>query len=158
MHLAIKKSYQLLVLFLLINFGGLALGSFLMNSGPTSDWYMGLNKAPWTPPGWVFGAVWTTIMICFSIYLSKLFVVDDTKNQRLIYGGQVFLNVIWNYIFFNQHQVLLALIVIVLLTSLIFIYFFKLSYKVQMAKYLLVPYMIWLCIATSLNLYVLIHN
>lgn len=156
--MAINKSYQLLGLFLLINFVGLALGSYLMNSGPTSDWYMGLSKAPWTPPGWVFGAAWTTIMICFSIYLSKLFVVDDTTKQRFIYGAQVFLNVIWNYVFFNQHQVLLALVVIVLLTSLIFIYFFKLSNKVPKVKYLLLPYMIWLCIATSLNLYVLIHN
>ena len=156
--MAIKKSYQLLGLFLLINFVGLALGSYLMNSGPTSDWYMGLSKAPWTPPGWVFGAAWTTIMICFSIYLSKLFVVDETTKQRFIYGAQVFLNVIWNYVFFNQHQVLLALVVIVLLTSLIFIYFFKLSNKVPKVKYLLLPYMIWLCIATSLNLYVLIHN
>lgn len=147
-----------MALFLVINFGGLALGSYLMNGGPTSDWYNALNKAPWTPPGWVFGAAWTTIMICFSIYLSQLFVVENTKKQQIAYGFQVFLNVIWNYIFFNQHEVLLALVVIVLLTSLIFIYFFKLSDAVPKAKYLLLPYMVWLCIATSLNLYVLVHN
>ena len=52
-------------LFLLLNFGALAIGSYFMNNGPQSNWYLTLNKAPWTPPGWVFGVAWTTIMICF---------------------------------------------------------------------------------------------
>ena len=64
------KRIALLVFFLLVNFGGLAIGNWLMNSGPSSTWYLELNKAPWTPPGWVFGAAWTLIMICFSIYLA----------------------------------------------------------------------------------------
>jgi len=61
----LKKVY-LLLLFLIINFGGLALGSYLMNDGPNSTWYNDLNQAPWTPPGWVFGAAWTVIMICLT--------------------------------------------------------------------------------------------
>ncbi len=153
-----KSFYGLLALFLFINFGGLALGGWLMNSGPTSDWYLNLNKAPWTPPGWVFGAAWTTIMVCFSIYLAKLFLIDNTINQKLVFGLQVLLNVSWNYIFFNQHQVFLGLVVILLLTAVIFIYFFALSKKVGKWRLLLLPYMIWLCIASSLNMYVLIHN
>jgi len=62
-----------IIFFLIINFGGLVFGSWLMNNGPQTEWYQALNKAPWTPPGWVFGAAWTTIMICFSIYLGYLF-------------------------------------------------------------------------------------
>ena len=50
-----------LLFFLLLNFGALALGGFLMGEGPSSAWYSNLNKAPWTPPGWVFGASWTVI-------------------------------------------------------------------------------------------------
>ena len=54
-----QECYQIilkmrLLFFLLLNFGGLALGSFLMGEGPTGMWYSNLNKAPWTPPGWVF--------------------------------------------------------------------------------------------------------
>ena len=71
-----------LVIFLFINFGGLALGSWLMNNGPRSLWYIELNKAPWTPPGWVFGVAWTLIMICFSIYLSYLFTQTNTVNPK----------------------------------------------------------------------------
>lgn len=147
-----------LILFLIINFGGLAIGTLLMNNGPQSVWYENLNKAPWTPPGWVFGAAWTTIMICFSIYLANLFTKSYSDKKLSLYIIQVVFNVSWNYIFFNQHQVLFAQVVITLLTALIF-YFFFTFYKEQKANsYLLLPYMIWLCIATSLNLYVLVHN
>ncbi|TMM29109.1 tryptophan-rich sensory protein [Polaribacter aestuariivivens] len=152
------KQLKVTILFLIINFGGLAIGNWLMENGSMTDWYINLNKAPWTPPSWVFVVAWTLIMICFSIYLGKLFTEENTQKMKLIFLLQFILNVSWNFIFFNQHLVLFALINITLLTSLLFYYFFKLSNKVKKYKYLLLPYMIWLCIATSLNLYVLIHN
>lgn len=147
-----------LISFLIINFGGLAVGSYLMNNGPQSYWYANLAKAPWTPPGWVFGVAWTTIMICFSIYLMYLFTKGHSDKKHSLFIIQVVFNVSWNYIFFNRHQVLLGLIVITLLTALIF-YFFFTYFKEQKSKsYLLMPYMIWLCIATSLNMYILVNN
>jgi tryptophan-rich sensory protein len=152
------KQLKLTILFLIINFGGLAIGSRLMNNGPQTIWYNNLNQAPWTPPGWVFGVAWTLIMIFFSIYLAKLFVEENTLKLKIIFSIQFILNVSWNYIFFNQHLILFGLINIALLTSLLFFYFFNFSNKVDNYKYLLLPYMIWLCIATSLNLYILIHN
>jgi tryptophan-rich sensory protein len=152
------KQLKLTFLFLIINFGGLAIGSWLMNNGPLTEWYTSLNQAPWTPPGIVFGIAWTLIMICFSIYLGQLFIKDYSSKLILIFLIQFILNVSWNYIFFNQHIILLGLITLILLTSLLFYYFFKLSNKTGNYKFLLLPYMIWLCIATSLNLYILIHN
>lgn len=152
------KQLKITLLFLVINFSGLAFGSWLMDSGPLSDWYTNLNQAPWTPPGIVFGIAWTLIMICFSIYLGKLFTVENTIENKIAFLIQFILNVSWNYIFFNKHLVLTALITILLLTTLLFVYFLKLSSKTLYYKYLLLPYIIWLCIATSLNLYILIHN
>ncbi|PQJ72116.1 TspO/MBR family protein [Polaribacter butkevichii] len=152
------KQLKLTVLFLVINFGGLAIGSWLMNNGPLTEWYTNLNQAPWTPPGIAFGIAWTAIMICFSIYLGKLFMVENTKKNKLLFAFQFVLNVSWNYIFFNQHFVLFGLITLIMLTSLLFYYFFKVSSKTGNYKLLLLPYIIWLCIATSLNLYVLIYN
>lgn len=152
------KQLKLTLLFLVINFGGLAIGSWLMNNGPLTEWYTSLNQAPWTPPGIVFGIAWTLIMICFSIYLGHLFIKDYSSKLIIILLIQFILNVSWNYIFFNQHLVLFGLVILLLLTSLLFYYFFKLSNKVSNYKFLLVPYIIWLCIATSLNLYILIHN
>lgn len=152
------KQLKLTLLFLIINFGGLAIGSWLMDNGPLTEWYINLNQAPWTPPGIVFGIAWTLIMICFSIYLGHLFIKNYSSQLIIVFLIQVILNVSWNYIFFNQHLVLFGLVILLLLTSLLFYYFFKLSNKVGNYKFLILPYIIWLCIATSLNLYILIHN
>ncbi len=147
------------VIFLIINFGGLALGSWLMNNGPETEWYLSLNKAPWTPPGWVFGAAWTTIMICFSIYLANLFAIRKSKFIIIVFSIALILNISWNYVFFNQHKISLGLINIIALTLTI-IYFF-ISFgddKISKLRYLLLPYIIWLCLATSLNAYIVLNN
>ena len=154
----ITNKTKYLILFLLINFGGLALGSWLMNNGPNTDWYLNLTKAPWTPPGWVFGAAWTSIMICFSIYLTFLFTKNYNQKKLFLFSIQFLLNVSWNYLFFNKHEIFTAFISIVLLTALIFFLFFHYYKALKKVSFLLLPYMIWLCIATSLNLYILIHN
>lgn len=150
---------KLFTLFLIINFGGLALGSWLMNQGPTSDWYLSLNQAPWTPPGWVFGVAWTLIMVCFSAYLAFAFRVVNTSRLRLLFGISLFLNIIWNYIFFSMHYVGLGLIILLLLTAITIIFFTAIKHRsLRYIKYLLLPYIIWLFIANSLNAYILIFN
>lgn len=152
------KKAKLVVLFLFINFGCLALGSWLMNRGPQDIWYTSLNKAPWTPPGWVFGTAWSFIMICFSVYLANLFIKTTHIKAKIAYGIQIILNVGWNYVFFNQHQILLGLIVLLLLNIVLCYFFFSLKNNAEKSRFLLLPYMIWMSIATSLNLYILIHN
>ena len=152
------KQLKLTFLFLVVNFSGLAIGSWLMNNGPTSVWYTNLNQAPWTPPGIVFGIAWTVIMICFSIYLGKLFKEENNSKNKFIFFIHFILNVSWNFIFFNQHWLLFGFITLVLLTSLLFLYFFKFSKKISNYKYLLLPYILWLCVATSLNFYIIVHN
>lgn len=150
---------KLLILFLSINLGGLALGGWLMNQGPTSDWYLNLNRAPWTPPGWVFGFAWTLIMICFSIYLVYAFRQNHSPQLKLTYLAQVFFNVIWNYVFFNLQLVGLGLVCIIILTLLIFYQFWNYNQnELKRMRLLLLPYMIWLLIASSLNAYILFYN
>jgi translocator protein len=150
---------KLLIFFLIINLGGLALGSWLMNQGPTSDWYVNLNQAPWTPPGWVFGFAWTVIMICFSIYLTYAFRENHSRQLRFTFLAQVFFNIIWNYIFFNRHMVALGLVCIIILTLLIFYQFWHYNQtELKRKRLLLLPYMIWLLLASSLNAYILLYN
>ena len=100
-----------LPLFFVLNFGALALGSYLMGEGPMGSWYTNLNKAPWTPPGWVFGASWTLIMICLSIFMNKAVQIEALSKTILwIYGVQLVLNILWNPLFFDLHWVGIALI------------------------------------------------
>ena len=152
------KQLMWLILFLAINFSALGIGSYLMNNGPTSGWYLTLNKAPWTPPGWVFGVAWTTIMICFSVYLSYLVNIKETNTFWILFTIQFILNVSWNYIFFNQHAIGLALIVIILLTILVGYYLFSFLSEMKFKSLLIAPYFIWLLIATSLNAYSYLKN
>jgi translocator protein len=142
------------IVFLLFNFGALALGGLFTKDGVTSEWYQNLAKAPWTPPGWVFGAAWTTIMICFSIYMTILW--DKTPNKKqlaLVFGVQWVLNVVWNPLFFNLHQLEVALVVIVMLTLVVGYFLFGKRSMMGWASLLVAPYFLWLLIATSLNAY-----
>ena len=152
------KKVGLFFLFLIINFSSLGVGSWLMNNGPMTDWYLQLNKAPWTPPGWVFGAAWTTIMICFSIYMTFLFTRDNSTKVKTLFVIQIILNISWNYVFFNQHLVSLALVNIILLTALILYFLIGFKSQLKLKNLLVLPYAIWLCIATSLNYYVYAFN
>lgn len=144
--------------FLIVNFGALGLGSVLMNDGPQSQWYVELNKAPWTPEGWVFGAAWTTIMICFSFYMAYLYLAWPSRKVKVLFIIQFILNVSWNFVFFNQHLIAAGLINIVLLTIIVFAFFFTYINDMKGKSLLILPYAIWLCIATSLNLYILVNN
>ena len=146
------------VLFLFINFSALGIGSYLMNSGPQSNWYLNLNKAPWTPPGWVFGVAWTTIMICFSIYLAYLVGLKLGIAFWLLFGIQFILNVSWNFVFFNQHAIGFGLVVIILLTLIVSYYLFNFRSDMKLKTLLITPYFIWLLIATSLNAYSYFKN
>ena len=152
------KFYQLLIIFLLINFATLGIGGFLMGEGPSGTFYQNLNKAPWTPPGWVFGAAWTTIMICFSIFMTYWVKADYGTALIVLFALQVLLNIGWNPLFFALHQEAIALVVISLLTLLIgYLLFYTWSAMGPKALFI-APYFIWLCIATSLNAYILFKN
>ncbi|MGB0850608.1 MAG: TspO/MBR family protein [Bacteroidia bacterium] len=148
-----------LIIFLIINFAALGIGGLSTTNGVSSDWYLGLDKAPWTPPGWVFGAAWTTIMIAFSIYLAYLW--PSVENRKMLIGLfaiQFILNVAWNPIFFSMNQIGLGLITISALTILVG-YFLVAFYPIlKMKSALLLPYFVWLLIATSLNAYILVNN
>lgn len=152
------KLLKLIGLFLVINFGALAIGSWLMANGPQTPWYLDLNKAPWTPPGWVFGVAWTTIMVCFSVYMAFLYLKLPTTKVILLFGVQFVLNIIWNFIFFNQHHTGLGLLVIMALTAIISVFLYDYRKVLKLKTLLILPYFIWLCIATSLNMYILIYN
>lgn len=149
---------KLIFFFLIINFSALAIGSWLMNNGPLTEWYTNLNQAPWTPPGWVFGVAWTTIMICFSIYMAYL--VKESLDTKLVtlFSIQLALNIVWNYIFFNQHLIGLGLIVIIGLTIVVTLFLITYKNTLEIKSLLIVPYFLWLLIATSLNAYIYLNN
>ncbi|MFL2621984.1 MAG: TspO/MBR family protein [Flavobacteriaceae bacterium] len=146
------------IFFLGLNFGALFLGNVLMNNGATSDWYLNLNKAPWTPAGWVFGAAWTSVMLFFSVYMTFLYQNLKTQKVILLYSLHLLFNISWNFIFMNKHMIILGLIDITLLTILMFYFLIAYNKILNNMRFFVLPYCIWLLIATSLNLFIVINN
>ena len=147
------------LLFAVINFGGLAIGNIFTGPGVASAWYQQLNKAPWTPPGIVFGIAWFTIMLCFSFFMANMWKMKQLGVRNvLIYSAQVLLNVGWNYVFFFMHAGFAALIVIVTLFIIVLYFLIKGFRTSALQGWLMVPYALWLCIAISLNAYISFSN
>jgi tryptophan-rich sensory protein len=148
------------VLFFILNFGALGLGGWLMGSTPVeNNWYQALHKAPWTPPGWVFGVAWTFIMICYSLFMGKATQVESQANMLyVLFAIQLLLNVIWNPVFFRWHMSGLSLAIIFSLTLLIAWFTYWGFKNVGLWGILMLPYILWLCIACSLNWYAFAKN
>ena len=156
-----KQYIKYFLIFALINFGGLYIGSIFTTPGVSSDWYNNLNQAPWTPPGWVFGFAWTLIGITYSMWGAWIYKNYNRGDYQtpLYFVGSWFLNVIWNYIFFKLHLTLLAGVVIAdLLLILLLISKSTREFYGNKPVGFLVPYIVWLCIATSLNWYIVVMN
>lgn len=148
-----------IVIFLVLNFAALGVGSYFTGPGVSSDWYQNLNQAPWTPPGWVFGAAWTTIMLCFSVYMAYLYENTRLKKEILtLFAFQWLLNVLWNPVFFYFQNVILGLIIITSLTVIVYTFLLKYWSFLNKKSLLVLPYAVWLTIAASLNAYVFFFN
>ena len=144
---------------MIINFIALALGGLFTSKGVPSEWYLSLLKAPWTPSGWVFGFAWSIIMICYAFYMGLLYKTSSkTTTIIILYLVQLVLNISWNPVFFKFHYVLLGFTVISLLTITVIFKLFFFYKAIELKSFLILPYIIWLIIATSVNGYILIYN
>tara|TARA_B100001027_G_C16263803_1_gene330851 strand:- start:241 stop:624 length:384 start_codon:yes stop_codon:yes gene_type:complete len=124
-------------------------------------WYDNLNKAPWTPPSWVFGVVWS---ILYAFMTLSLFLVWTNKKcfpfcKELVYFFiQLFFNLMWTPLFFQYKMPELALLDLMatyLFTYLTYEQFNKIN---KFAAFLLIPYLAWLSLAFTLNLYIVLNN
>lgn len=149
------------LLLLLINFSALYIGGLSTAPGVTSNWYIQLNKAPWTPPGFVFGISWTIVMITFAWFISGMLTFSPSIKSVLgLFIIQWILNVAWNPMFFTYHKTgISVLILFFLFLCLLGLFYNALSANLPFIYTVaLAPYMLWLLIATSLNLYIFIRN
>ena len=127
-----------------------------------TTWYASLAKPIWTPPNWAFGPIWSTLYVLMGI---ALFLVwrqglerRDVKLAILIFAVQLVLNILWSVVFFGMHSIFGGLILILILWIAIFaniIAFYVIS---RPAGLLLIPYLIWVSIASYLNYSVYLLN
>ena len=127
---------------------------YASNSGFSNDWYAQLQKPSFQPPAWMFGVVWTILYALLGIALAIVLSEPPSKPRRdalWLFGGQLAINFAWSPVFFGLHMIDVALVLIVVMLVMALAaarYFRRIS---KLAGWLLLPYLLWLCLATALN-------
>jgi len=147
------RSVGLLVGFLALSIGVAALGGLATAEG-VAEWYPTLDKPPWTPPRWVFGPVWTTLYTLMAVAAWDVARRGDALRPLVWWGAQLALNLLWSPTFFAWRQVGAALVVITLLWAALLGTILAFRRRSALAAGLLVPYLLWVTIAWSLNAWI----
>ncbi|NTW46255.1 MAG: tryptophan-rich sensory protein [Candidatus Moranbacteria bacterium] len=120
-----------------------------------SGWYATLSKPSWTPPGWLFGPVWTVLFALMGIAAGLVWEKRAIPGATLAlsaYAVQLLLNVFWSVLFFGfrrpdlAYLEILALLVAIVVTTALF---FRIDSRAGM---LMLPYIAWVSFASFLNL------
>lgn len=117
-------------------------------------WYPTLVKPAWTPPDWVFGPVWTVLYILMAAAAWLVWrerARSPIRGALTLYVVQLLLNVAWSGLFFGLRSPGLGLLGIAALLGAIggtLVVFWQAR---RLAGWLLVPYLLWVSYAASLN-------
>ena len=154
----LKNKFISFLLFSLITYsasliGGLATISF------KEPWYSFLNKPSFNPPDWIFAPVWTSLYLMMTI---AIWIFWHNKNRDMntvyIYFIHLVFNTTWSIVFFVFHNMLWALIVLIILISFIIILIIRFKRVNLVSFYLMVPYVMWCTFALILNFNLIILN
>ncbi len=110
-------------------------------------------------PNMVYPIVWSILYVLMGIwiYFYEKNHPDD-KKTIVVYWLSVFVNLMFSFILFSFHQIILAFFDVIVLLIMIGYLFIKNLLQKEKYAYLLLPYIVWLCLATSLMVDLIVHN
>ena len=138
-----------------------SLSGTLSGSGYGNSWFASLHKPAVMPPGWVFGAVWTTLYVLLGLSLAMVLHARGAQNRNralMLFALQLALNFSWSPVFFAFHQVQAALSIIAAMVVVTVVMIFVIWRIRMVAALLLYPYLGWLMFASVLNYQILALN
>ena len=121
-----------------------------------NEWYYILNKSKLTPPSIVFSIVWT-ILYVIMLYTFIIIYKKDTSKLNIFYS-QLLINLLWVYVFFSLHNYKISLILLIILTMIVYKMYNTYKLIDKQIGLLQLPYLIWLCLALYLNIYIYLYN
>lgn len=158
MFRTVSVKWKPLFLNLAISLGAGGLSTLI--TGNSMDVYKTLNRPPLSPAGIIFPIVWTILFILmgFAAYLIYRSENEHRKTALIVYGIQLFVNMLWSPIFFRLEAFWLSFAWLVLLWLLIIVTI-ALFYRInKTAAYLMIPYLLWVAFAGYLNLGIALLN
>ena len=121
--------------------------------------YNTLQKPTFSPPGFLFGIVWTILYILMGISYGILKSKNLLNSEiKWIYYLQLFVNAMWSIIFFIWKWRFFAFLWIILLDVLVIILIIKFYQKNKISGLLQIPYLLWTLFASYLNLSIYLLN
>ena len=121
----------------------------------TMSLYNQLVQPSFSPPGWIFGPVWTILyfLMGFASYRIWMTGISNRESRKALfyYGIQLGLNFFWSILFFKFQLRGIAFIEIVTLLLFIIITSLKFNKIDKIATYLMLPYIVWVTFASVLN-------
>ncbi len=162
-----------LILWVATGYIFLAIASLWMGKGAQSSWYKNLLRAPWEPPGWLFGVMWFIMagligVAAFLVWKTKVTVSGGVLSETTdfaddlelwyaaigLYLAQLLPAALWGMIFFRYRLTGWALVLIVVVTMAAIttdVLFFLISTN---AGIIYLFYAVWTLYATLLNGYI----
>jgi len=143
-----------LIVFLLLCYVAAFIGAQFTTPAVQSEWYAQLYRPSWSPPNWVFGPVWTllyTLMAIAAWLVWRKRGVRGVWLPLLLFFVQLALNVLWSVIFFGLRLPDIAAGEIVLLWLAILATIIAFWRVTPVAGWLMVPYLLWVTYASTLN-------
>ena len=121
----------------------------------TANWYSKLKKPSWAPPSWVFGPVWTFLYILIIISFGKVFLAAFQNEIPFMIALPFILNLIFNLAFSPiqfglKNNILASVDVVIILGTLIWATV-AIYPQISWVAYMQIPYLVWVCIATTLQ-------
>jgi translocator protein len=123
-------------------------------SGDSARWYEQLRTPAWSPPGWVFGPVWSLLYLSMGFASWLVYRAPGAGRRRLalaLFVLQLLLNFLWSPIFFGLQRIGWALAEMVLLWAAVGATAAAFWRVRRAAGVLLLPYWAWVTFAALLN-------
>lgn len=147
------KSLKSYLAWILISEGVGLLAAYLSRDG-VEFFRLNAVQPQFSPPGFVFPAVWTALYLLMGISAARIFMTppDAYREAGLnLFVGQLIFQFFWTLIFFNGKNYGLAFFWIVILWVLVFLMILTFRKVDRTAALLQIPYLLWITFAAVLN-------